>query len=92
VGWGSTKIQFRNVESFVSVVVLLVCGWGFASGFAVVWRWVGKVRQSDFGMQNLLLALLCCRCVVGVLRRVLRWFGGGLGKYENPISECKIFC
>jgi len=29
-------LQFRNVKHFVSVVVLLACGWGFASGFAVV--------------------------------------------------------
>jgi len=29
-------LQFRNVKHFVSVVVSLVCGWGFASGFAVV--------------------------------------------------------
>jgi len=50
VGWGSTKIRLRNVKLFVSVVVLLVCGWGFASGFAVVWRWVGEVRKSNFGM------------------------------------------
>jgi len=92
VGWGSTKTQFRNVKLFVSVVVLLVCGWGFASGFAVVWRWIGEVRKSNFGMQNLLLALLCCCCVVGVLRRVLRSFGGGLGKHDNPILECRTFC
>ena len=52
-------LQFRNVKHFVSVVVLLVCGWGFASGFAVVWRWVGEVRKSNFGMRNILLALLC---------------------------------
>jgi len=29
-------LQFRNVKHHVSVVVLLVCGWGFAPGFAVV--------------------------------------------------------
>jgi len=98
VGWGSTKIQFRNVNSFVSVVVLLLCGWGFASGFAVVLAvgW-GSTEIQFLNAKHFVSVVVLLLCGWGFASGfamfcvgfcdVLRCFASGFA-----ISECKTFC